>query len=68
MWAVCDWLKISFSFDEPKPPGEDSDVVIILNSMCNTCNFLLLKKKIEKLCYMLIAFIMYNYVAGQLFL
>ena len=37
MWAVCDWLKISFSFDEPKPPGEDSDVVIILNSMCNTC-------------------------------
>ena len=21
MWAVCDWLKISFSY-EPKPPGE----------------------------------------------
>lgn len=47
MWAVCDWLKISFSFDEPKPPGEDhSDVVIILNSMCYM-PFLIIKKRLK---------------------
>ena len=62
MWAVCDWLKISFSFDEPKPPGEDSDVVIILNSM-RYMPFLIIKKRLKNY-----AMLLYNHVDEQLFL